>query len=180
MARPVTTDFAAEVRVCGGAAGCAHAAAGRPRRRVFGAEVSLGSFGRRGAPPARRPGRIVAGEHFPHQPPHELPHRDVPSDAAAENVAGVDRARFAGYRGAGFGAGAGGVESKQAGEHFVADSGAVHGGVQLARYSEYALPAASTAESVPTIGKCAPAVGHMPLRGVSSPTRAAGVSAVVP
>ena len=55
---------------------------------------------------------------------------DVPSDATAENVAGVDRARSAGYRGAGFGAGAGGVEGKQAGEHFVADSGAVHGGVQ--------------------------------------------------
>ena len=48
----------------------------------------------------------------------------VPSDATAENVAGVDRARFAGsagYRGAGFGAGAGGAEGEQAGEHFVAD-----------------------------------------------------------
>ena len=31
---------------------------------------------------------------------------------------------------AGFGAGPGGVEGKQAGEHFVVDSGAVHGGVQ--------------------------------------------------
>ena len=56
---------------------------------------------------------------------------DVPSDATAENVAGVDRARSAGYRGAGFGGG--GIEGEQAGEHFVADSGAVHGGVQ--RYS---------------------------------------------
>ena len=52
---------------------------------------------------------------------------DVPSDAAAENVAGVDRARSAGYRragggaGAGFGGGAVGVEGEEAGEHFVAD-----------------------------------------------------------
>ena len=51
---------------------------------------------------------------------------DVPSDATVENAAGVDRARSAGYRGAGFGAGAGGVEGKQADEHFVANSGAVH------------------------------------------------------
>ena len=65
----------------------------------------------------------------------------------AENVAGVDRARSAGYRGAdcgagaGFGGGAVGVEGKQAGEHFVAD---------------FVGPtAASRAGSVPTIWKCA-------------------------
>ena len=47
MARPVTPVFAAEVRVRGRAAGCAHAvAACRPRRRVFGAEVASASLPR--------------------------------------------------------------------------------------------------------------------------------------
>ena len=55
---------------------------------------------------------------------------DVPSGATAENVPASTGRDLPGPRGAGFGAGAGGVEGKQAGEHFVVDSGAVHGGVQ--------------------------------------------------